>query len=330
MKAASDVVSRFTAYPRLHFGLLDLSDVSQRRYGGAGVLLGGPTLEVAATEAQEFTVSTDDKVDRQTLIEIRELASKLQTRFGNLTVEIRVKRLFPQHVGLGSKTSLLLGIIACLDRLKNWGLTQREMQELSGRGGTSGIGVHAFFEGGLLVDGGHPLTQEAFRPSSSATGHAVPPLITRFAIPTIWRFMLLLPAGIRRHAAGERDFFESATPVPDVESLKSIGACYHGIVPAVMLGDLRGFAAALDTLHDTGFKRQELEAQSAAVRRLYRALRDIPSVATGMSSLGPLLYVVHDARDKDAVAATERLASVERTTVLGSWPGRNIGTWHPA
>ena len=330
MKAISERVERFTAYPRLHFGLLDLSDVTQRRYGGVGVLLDGPCTQVSVTEADEFAVSGCDAVDNQTVADIHRLADRLQGQFGDLRAHVQLERVVPQHVGLGSKTSLMLAIVACLCRLKSWRPSRREMQDLSGRGGTSGIGVHVFFDGGLVADGGHARGREGFRPSGSAMDVVIPPLIAQHDTPTNWRFILVLPDGARQHAAAELSFFESVTPIPAVESLKSIAACYHGVIPAFVLRDLGGLALALDALHEAGFKRLELKAQASAVSRLYHSLRAIPGVAVGMSSLGPLLYVVHDESDQEAMSATKQLASRDGAAFLGSWRGRNVGLWQPA
>src|ERR1035441_9185942 len=154
-----------------------------------------------------------------------------------------------------------------MDLACNWKLTQHQLQVLSGRGGTSGIGVNAFFKGGFLVDGEHiSQRDDPFLPSRLRLGFEPPPTINRTRIPENWSFRLLLAPGRRLHGRGELEFFAQNTPIPAAEVFKTIALVYHGLIPAVASGDLHLLRETLQSIHKVGFKRRELTAQSVTVQ----------------------------------------------------------------
>jgi beta-ribofuranosylaminobenzene 5'-phosphate synthase len=72
---------------------------------------------------------------------------------------------------MGSKTALLLSMIEALSLLAGCDLSPSKLVELSGRGGTSGVGVSSYFSGGMIFDLGRPNDNLPFVPSSAdATG----------------------------------------------------------------------------------------------------------------------------------------------------------------
>src|SRR6187397_3143910 len=60
-----------------------------------------------------------------------------------------------EHVGLGTKTAVILGALQAAAIASGYKVSRAELQLLSGRGGASGVGIHAFFIGGLVIDAGH-------------------------------------------------------------------------------------------------------------------------------------------------------------------------------
>src|SRR5206468_1073340 len=105
------------------------------------------------------------------------------------------------------KTSLILSVLTGLNALMRLGLSQKRLQTLSGRGGASGVGVHAFFEGGIIWDAGHPAEPRSkYVPSSVPGTRAIPPLLARLRFPERWRVALMLPAGSGVAGKEERAF----------------------------------------------------------------------------------------------------------------------------
>ena len=100
-----------------------------------------------------------------------------------------------QHVGFGSKTALLMAIGIGCNEAAGSPLTEEELVVLSGRGGTSGVGVNTTFVGGFVVDGGRSKKKGTqFRPSSVEAPRGCPPVLVRLRIPSEWRVHLFFAA----------------------------------------------------------------------------------------------------------------------------------------
>lgn len=140
-----------TAPSRLHFGLLDLGGASPRRYGGVGLMVDAFPTIVTARTARATTVTASAAVDRQHRSAVMRALTELpHTR----NVSVNIDSAAPPHLGLGSKTSLVLACLRAADELQPKSSGRAALQRASGRGGTSGIGVNGFFTGGFLLDAG--------------------------------------------------------------------------------------------------------------------------------------------------------------------------------
>jgi beta-ribofuranosylaminobenzene 5'-phosphate synthase len=230
----------------------------------------------------------------------------------------------PSHSGLGSKTALLLAVVTGLHLINSRDTKREDLQRISGRGGTSGIGINTFFDGGFLADGGHANVNVAheFLPSSASDGHVPPPVIARHPIPAEWQFTLLIPPGRYYAGSEEIQFFELNAPIAREDAFATIALLYHGVAAAVVTRDLSLLARSLADLHNVGFKRKEVEGQPSVVRNLLQALH-AHSLAAGMSSMGPLVYVVtRTCAERDL---TLSLAEEHDSPTLGTFSGRNAG-----
>ena len=206
----------------------------------------------------------------------------------------------PQHVGFGSKTALSLALIAGVNAFRSIGWSVEQMQRFSGRGAASGVGIHSFFTGGVIWDAGHRAdTAKQLLPSGATTGTRIPPLAARVPFPDAWRVMLVLPDEREMTGQEEIKFFVENAPVPKVEALSTMAALYHGVLPAILLADYRALALALAEVHGLGFKARELRRWSSQLQMALAALLK-NGFAAGLSSVGPLIYVVLP--DDDPVA----------------------------
>ena len=104
-----------------------------------------------------------------------------------------------------------------------------------------------------------------------------------------------------------------------------MAAVYHGIVPAIAEGDLGSLRAAMREIHQTGFKRREVDGQSHVVCGLLDQLHTDLKLAAGMSSLGPLVYAITSSKPNTLSTTTilETLAS--EIDYLGCVSCRNMG-----
>lgn len=280
-----------TAFPRLHVTLLDTPRTSAYSPGGVGFSIDAYPLRLAAKRAQESRLVGFDSLDQTALCQIQSLFDILHDASKD-PIEVTMLSGPPQHMGFGSKSLLLNGLVNVIDRLLRLRLSVPEKQALTGRGGTSGIGVHAFYEGGLLWDAGHETPPEptGLLPSSMARPDKLPVMMSRWNVHN-WRVALLLPEGISHSAETEKKVFEDHADFPSLERGKLWTAVFNGFLPALVSESQEIVARSLRDIHSTGFKAAELAAQSSNVRALYHSLSSA-GLACGMSSMGPLIYVL--------------------------------------
>lgn len=313
-------------FPRIHVSLIDLGHATPRRYGGVGFSLDYCPVEVSYRTSDQFRLIGFDRVD---VLGRSDLDRVLRFGMGITEAhefELELRRMPPQHVGLGSKTALLMSVIKAIDLGQSLKLTNEEVQLRSGRGGTSGIGVHAFFFGGFLCDTGHKDSDDsAYSPSSFGTPVRVPPRIVSLPFPDSWQITLVMAGGDKVHGDEEAEFFATNTPIPGDESLRVLGWVYHGIVPAVAEHCLTSFKTAMSAISRIGFKAREIAAQEEPVQKLFSALDDSPHCAVGMSSLGPLLYAIHLSNDNATLENLVKITESEGGSVIATCRGRNRG-----
>jgi beta-ribofuranosylaminobenzene 5'-phosphate synthase len=309
---------------RLHITLADLGNATSRRYGGAGFSILQPSVVVNVKSSSSVSVHGQSLLDHRARREVADAVTRFLGRYPHATADLTLLAVPPQHVGLGTKTSVVLGVLAGLASGAGLNVSQAELQRLSGRGGTSGVGIHTFFEGGFVVDAGHRPAVGPFGPSSTGPPAEVPLKICHFAVPAAWRFHLMLPNGLRRSGRAEIGFFARNTAIASDEVREVLALMYHGLAPAVLTDDLDLLATTLIAIHRVGFKRRELEGQSPDVRDLLARLHAMPNCPAGMSSMGPLVYVV--TRAGSAVSRrVRRLARELDVKFIGTFPASDSG-----
>jgi beta-ribofuranosylaminobenzene 5'-phosphate synthase len=316
------------SFPRIHVCLLDLAGATGRKNGGAGFTLDGLSTIIKVGKVPLTTVTVVGN-DEELSEAIKGLLERLrQSVDEKLTFSLEIIPPPALHVGLGSKTAVLLGILEGLTQTFGLQLSPSRLQALSGRGGTSGIGINTFFSGGFVVDGGHPQDgSRDFLPSSArGNGFPIPPVMMRADIPSHWRFHLFVPPkGLKWFGRDETAFFKANTPLPASEVFESIALVYHSIVPAVMQGDLKLLNAGIRGVSNVAFKRREIHAQSREVKDLIATLSAYPGSAVGMSSMGPLIYAITSSVDCDFEAHVKHLMEHADCGYLGTFAGRNRG-----
>lgn len=312
-----------TAFPRIHVGLLDLAAVSRRVYGGSGFSISCFPAVVQANPDKKLSVQFECSVEPRTSKTISSVIENLRSFHPSIMGAVKIVSCPPEHVGLGSKTTLLLSVLKALDLINGFNISPTALAEISGRGGASGIGIHGFFQGGFIVDAGHPREDvAAFGPSSAVISKKIPMLVMRIGFPQNWIVHLVLPKGPSISGEKEIEFFAENTPVPAAEVLEVFAAVYHGIVPGILAKDMNLFARALDDMHATGFKQRELmlQPESAALRAVLRNKLMLP---IGMSSMGPMLYVVGNSDDYALAGVIEQLAQTSGAEYLGRFAAIN-------
>jgi beta-ribofuranosylaminobenzene 5'-phosphate synthase len=259
------------------------------------------TVEAAASVGLSVDLGDPD-------LEIREKTTDAIARARDrglpLTGRFTLVDRFPSHVGLGSTTATTMTLLQAIAAVNGWSISRAELIALSGRGRTSAIGCHTFFEGGLLVDAGqrgHPTG--SYVPSMLPAGRRPSLRLGRWPMPTDWHGYLLFafePPSVP--PADEAAFFSSAAPTGRTDTLHQLAHLYHGILPAIVEADLTRLARSLREFQSCGLKAREIAAQSEKVRStLARLWAD--GFAAGLSSLGPTIFVIVQASTTDLVPA---------------------------
>ena len=305
---------------RLHLTLLDLNGIYGRIDGGVGITLKNPCLKLEAESAHNgievgFSKSSQlisDYVHDYT-IKIENSAIKIKNK---LEIEggfkFTVETAFPPHSGLGSGTQLSLAVAKLISTMNDQDLTALDLAKIVGRGGTSGIGVESFENGGFIIDGGHKCNEkEGFLPSSASCA-SPPPIIARYDFPEDWRIILVIPV-VERGVSGakEVDAFQTYCPIPlkEVERLSHI--ILMKLMPSVLEADLDTFGDAVNKIQTIGFKRIENKLQNPYIAKIMNELMVAGAAGVGMSSFGPTIFAVTDTNELDIVnAANDALKDV--------------------
>ena len=307
---------RITTPCRIHLSLIDLNGYTGRVDGGIGLMLDRPNVVFeASNSANEFKI-TCNKYYKESVEVINEKASRTFKAFNisNRNFSLFLRRYFPSHVGLGSKTRLSLAIATTIAKLKNKDLTIKELTRMVERGGTSGVGWRGFEEGGFILDGGHEFGEgkekETFLPSSASKSANPALTILRHDIPENWRFLLIIP-NVKKGAYGdvEVNIFQKYAPIPKEEVNEVSHQIIMKVLPGIMKNNLRCFGEGLKRIQSIGFKAIEISLQHRIVKNILKFFEEYGIKAYGMTSFGPSVIGI---TESDAEVHALREAFYER------------------
>jgi beta-RFAP synthase len=285
---------------RLHFGLLGWSPHANRQFGGAGLMVEFPGIELTAEPASEWMF------DGLLATRIRQVVDNLRVAVREAGIVLTPLRMCvhsvpPEHVGLGVGTQLSLAVVRAA--LHFAGLADPSIEQLasfSGRGSRSGIGVHGFARGGLIVDGGRK--QEA----------GIPPLLCRVPFPDDWSVLIVQPPGQRGlFGPDEIRAFASLPPIAPEVINRLCRLVLLGFLPAVIERDLPAFGAAVSELNArVGACFAPVQGGSYAAPQanaIVAEMTDLGLVGIGQSSWGPTLFGFASSLQIHPGAAVERI-----------------------
>ncbi len=300
---------RVQAPCRLHCGLLSIRG-AERRFGGAGLMVESPRVQVSVVAAEQFCV-TGQRADRA-----REFAVRWSRFSGRADVppcQLAIESVPPQHVGLGSGTQLALSVATALSVWCNDPpLSPSELAASVGRGDRSAIGTYGFCGGGFVVDRGKAPTE------------SLAELDCRVAVPTAWRFVLIrpqLPVGLS--GPGECQIFEREGPEDFDRTAHLRDELRRQLLPAVVRADFEAFSDSLYQYgHNSGLlfaREQQGPYNGPVLQRLVELIRGLQVRGVAQSSWGPTLFAAlpHESAAQQFVqrlqAATSDPLTVEIT-----------------
>ncbi len=297
---------------RLHLGLIDLNGTTGRIDGGVGITLADPGLHLSARMAEEWSVNGAGPALTK---KIEGIFRRIQTDIPVIPgAAITVHDYIPDHEGLGSGTQTALAICSAVMELYGIRADQTTLARITGRGGTSGIGLQSFIQGGVIVDGGHSFgpgkQKETYLPSSASVSTPPAPVLGRYPFPESWKVILACPrSGCQISGEREKDIFTRYCPVPIEEVRATAHAVLMGLIPSVIEEDLDGFDTALRTIQQNGFKAREIALQPEPIRETLRFMQDGGLGAAGMSSFGPTLFLITDTGERKAAESIDSFLS---------------------
>ena len=292
---------------RLHFGILSWNPDLPRQFGGAGVMIDEPGIELSLESARERTASgplADRALGFARLLSAdgrpeAPLGGSVRLPPPDRGFHIRVHHAAPEHVGLGTGTQLALAVA----RGVCGGDERRELLPVAagaqtvGRGKRSAVGVYGFAHGGFLVEAGK-------RPADP-----ISPLVARLALPDDWRFVVVIPHALR--GLSGRDEEQAFARLPPIAPQVTEHLCrlvLQGLIPAAAQADFSGFS---ESLYEFNRRVGQCFAPAqggpyagAVLAEMIAFLRSHGCPGAGQSSWGPALFAL--APDRGRAEATRR------------------------
>lgn len=284
-------------YSRLHLTLLAMHSGEYRINGGIGFAIADPACELAFSGAPIFSID-DQRADPISPSELERLSSILhaeQKRHGFATaLAIAIGGRMRTHSGFGSGTAISFACLEALHQLNGSTPSPAALISASGRGGTSGVGIHTYFSGGCVFDLGRPVGTEPHEPSHQATASQPPLVLDHLPMPE-WDIGICIPLGIpHKTEAEERTFFERTCPLPADAVYETLHHSLFGLYAAIREADLATFCRALRAVQECAWKKAERLEYGPALAEVEQALYGCGAEAVGMSSLGPTLFFLAD------------------------------------
>lgn len=321
---------RVAAPARLHLGFLDPDATLGRRWGSLGLCVEGfeTVVELRLAEADHCSAAADvppGELDRAAGYLDRLRHHWPATR--RQALALHLARGLPPHAGFGSGTQLALAVGRAYAELMGLPAdetrTPQVAQALS-RGLRSGIGIAAFDQGGLLLDGG---------PSDAGDQHRIAPLLARLSLPADWRIVLALdPQQEGLSGSAERQALQTLPPFAQADAAAICHETLMRVLPGAASDDFTAFAAGLNRIQallGNHFAPAQPDGAytSPAVGRLMRWLGQHHPTAVGQSSWGPtgFAFFASGSAAAAACAAAQAAGQLDARLALHTVSARNEG-----
>lgn len=281
---------------RLHLTLLAMHNGEYRINGGLGFAITDPKCELVFSDAADFAVN-DQRANPLADKELERLLTLLRTEQKKhgfaVAVNTTINGNMRPHSGFGSGSAIILASLEALHRLNGSMPAPNELVAASGRGGTSGVGIHSYFSGGCVFDLGRPTENTIHTPSHQATSSR-PLLLDQLPMPD-WEIGICIPLSIEHKSqAEERAFFKRICPLPAEAVYKTLYHSLFGLYAAIREADRATFCRALRTVQACAWKKSERLEYGDVLLEIEQALYANGAEAVGMSSLGPSLFFLAD------------------------------------
>lgn len=295
---------KITVSPRLHISLIEMSRKGYRLNGGAGLSISSPKITMQFSVSDHFEIVdkrsktiSEEEVDRWN----RVLNDCLEDNGFTERIACTINSDTLPHVGFGTGTIIYLASIEALYVLNNSEPTRDNIIKYSKRGGTSGVGIRTYFDGGIVFDVGVPNKGQEIKPSSAMNAINSHPLsIYKGTLPD-WKVGICVPNIERKTEKEERQFFHTVVPNIQNDAPHILYELVNGVVAALEEQDYKTYCEAINNIQKTSWKSAERHQYGHTLLEYEDDLFNFGADCVGMSSFGPLLYF-HGERIQDIVS----------------------------
>ncbi len=286
--------------------------------GGVGFAIKEPSIQFEFQKCHIFKI-IDERKKGIALEEIDRLVSVLEKVKVNYNFKnaytVRISGKSKTHFGFGTGTAIRLACLEALFVLNHHNYSSDLIRKLSLRGGTSGIGIHTYFQGGFVFDLGHKGADEQHKPSSIREDeHSLPLLAQQIKMPA-WNVGICIPYDIKsKEEKQEESFFEKTCPIPSLEVYKTLYHTVYGLYAAILEKDPKTFGKALIAIQDCNWKSAERNLYGSELFIFEKTLYELGASSVGMSSLGPSLFFL--AKDVENVILEMRKLQLQCDLIL--------------
>ena len=267
---------KIKAFPRIHISLIGMNDDGYRLNGGIGFSIASPMLDMSFESFDSI-----DVIDKRDNGFTRKELTRLKNHLDNVMIKEKFKTglrcviydgMVQSHVGFGSNSMVYLSSVEALFILNNRDYTDQDVISMSGRGGTSGIGINTAF-----------MTEET----------PTPLLIKRMILPE-WHLGICIPPIEHKTEEEERAFFQKNCPINRSDTETILYEAVYGITSSLMESDFGVFCKSIDAIQQTKWKMLERDLYGKELFATESIIRNTGAKCVGMSSLGPMLYFFGD------------------------------------
>ena len=181
------------------------------------------------------------------------------------------------------------------------------------------MGLAAFTQGGLIVDGGRDAS------------NGPPPLIARLTYPEAWRVLLILDEGMTGvHGTREVEAFRDLPRFPEAQAAEICRIVLMQVLPSVATAEPEGFGAGITTIQrligDHFAPHQGGRYASPAVAEALAAIAARGVAGYGQSSWGPTGFALlaSEAEAQALKADLERPGSLRFVIARGRNSGASV------
>jgi len=304
---------------RLHFGQLDLNGSLGRLYGGLGLALDWPRIELTAHRSDRLELICPREKNR-----LESIARQYLEYFSLPGVKLELKQFFPSHAGFGSGTQLALAIGRAIATLYGQNPPPTELAAITDRENSrSGLGIASFFQGGFLVDGGKAMDGEG------NISKQAPPILIRLPFPEEWSIILAVPKTVdKMFGKRESEAFKALTPMDELVSSRNCRLLLMKLLPAIVEKSLSTFGEAIEEIQanigDYFAPVQGGRFSHVESLRMAECFSSLGLSGVGQSSWGPTVYGFCQKKDKEHLLNQVKHQAGEHVSIWAT-EGNNRG-----